>query len=312
MLNKFELLTPKTVTGAIKMYREHPECKVLAGGTDIFVEMHDGKEYPCLMDIKGIDELKGISWSEEEGLCIGALTTHAEIERSEPIKKYYPVLYDCISKIASVQIRMRGTVAGNICTASPAGDSAAGLLVCGALVRVQGPEGKREIPIAEFFTGYKKTALKEGEIVTHIFLPAPKKKNGSASIRLTRRKAMDIGILCSAVSISCDDSDVCSMARISLLSAAPTPIRVYKAEDYLVGKKISKEVMKQAGVLAYEAAQPKTWRSSEEYSRDMVKVIVPQAIEIAYARMYRKIPGSELCTGRADEVKACEIRNGGE
>jgi len=288
MLNKFELLTPTTVAVAIKMYQEHPGCKVLAGGTDIFVDMHAGKEIPYLLDLKGIRELQGISWSETEGLSFGALTTHAELESCEPVCKYYPALIDCLSKLGSVQIRNRGTVAGNICTASPAGDSSAALLVYDAVVRVCGPEGERDIPIDKFFTGYKQTALKEGEIVTRILIPAPAKRSGSYAIKLARRKAMDIGIICTAVNITCDDSDVCTKARIALLSAAPTPIRVYEAEEYMVGKKISEEVMNQAGEIAFKIAQPKTWRSSEEYSKEMVKVLVPQAINNAYQRMNGK------------------------
>jgi CO/xanthine dehydrogenase FAD-binding subunit len=285
MLNQFELLAPKTVAEAIKMYQEHPECKVLAGGTDIFVDMHAGKEIPCLLDLKCVNELKGISWSEKEGLSFGALTTYAELERFEPVCKYYPAFIDCIRKTGSVQVRTRGTIAGNICTASPAGDSSAALLIYDAVVRIQGHEGERDVPIAEFFTGYKQTVLKDGEIVTRILIPAPAKRSGSYSVKLARRKAMDIGIICAAVCIACDDSDVCTKARIALLSAAPTPIRVYEAEKYMVGKKISEEVMKQAGALAFEAAQPKTWRSSEEYSKDMVKVLVPQTINNALQRM---------------------------
>lgn len=285
MLNPFELLTPKTLGEAIKMYSEHTDCKVLAGGTDIFVEMHAGKEIPCLMDIKQIDELKGLNWSETGGLCIGALATFGEVERFDVVKKYYPALLDAISKTASTQIRMRGTVAGNICTASPAGDSSGVLLAYSAIVNIQGPEGKRTVPIAEFFTGYKATALKKGEIVTHIQLPAPLDNTGSASTKFTRRKAMDIGIIGSAVRLVCDKAGVCTYARIALLSAAPTPIRVYKAEDYLVGKKLTEEVINQAGELAYEAAQPKTWRTNEEYSKDLVKVVVPQTIAAACERM---------------------------
>ncbi len=285
MLNSFELLTPKTLAEAIKMYAEHPESKVLAGGTDIFVEMHAGKEIPCLLDIKQIKELRGLSWSEAKGLSIGALATFAEVERFEIVKKYYPALTDAISKTASVQVRMRGTIAGNICTASPAGDSSGVLLAYGASVRLQGLEGMRELPITEFFKGYKTTALKKDEILTHILIPAPLPNTGSASTKFTRRKAMDIGIIGSAVRIICGMEEVCTHAYIALLSAAPTPIRVKKAEDYLVGKKITEDVIKRAGELAYEIAQPKTWRSSEEYSRDMVKVVVPQTIAAAYDRM---------------------------
>lgn len=312
MLNPFELLIPKTLGEAIKLYAEHPECKVLAGGTDIFVDMHAGKEIPCLLDIKQIDELKGLRWSEIDGLGIGALATYDELLRSEIVKKYYPAFIDAIAKIGSVQVRARGTVAGNICTASPAGDSAGVLLAYDAAVKLLGPEGERELPIAEFFTGYKETALKPGELVTHILIPAPLPNTGSAATKLTRRKAVDIGIVGSAARIVCDDNGVCTIARIALLASAPIPLRIYRAEDFLTGRILTEEVINQAGLLAYEKAQPKTWRTNEEYSRDMVKVIVPQTISAACERMNKIEPSKGLCTGPASAVAACELRKKGE
>lgn len=284
MLNSFELLTPKTLSEAIKLYSEQEQCKVLAGGTDLFVEMHAGAEYPCLMDIKQLEELKELSFSEEAGLCIGALVTYGELERFEAVKKFYPALIDSVSKTASVQIRMRGTLAGNLCTASPAGDNLAPLLAYDAVLRLQGAEGTREVPVAEFFTGVKRTALKKGELLTHIILPAPLVNTGSAYTKFTRRKAMDIGVLGCAVRVVCDDKGICTAARIGLLAVAPTPIRAYEAEKYLIGRELTEEALNMAGELAYAVAKPKTWRSSEEYSRDMVKVIVPQTISSAFDR----------------------------
>lgn len=284
MLNAFELLTPASLDEAISLYSKY-DCTILAGGTDLLVEMHAGKEIPCLMDIKQIEELKGICWSVTEGLSIGALVTFAELERNDAVKTCYPALIDSISKTASTQIRMRGTIAGNICTASPAGDSAAPLLAYDAVVSIKGPNGVRTVPIAEFFEGYKKTVLSKGEILTRIVLPAPDFRNGSAAIKFTRRKAMDIGIIGCAAGITLDQNGVCTKARIAMLSVAPTPIRIFSAEDYLTGKALTDETIEKAGELAYETAQPKTWRSSEEYSRDMVKVVVPQALRIAAERI---------------------------
>ncbi|MHB1394084.1 MAG: FAD binding domain-containing protein [Clostridia bacterium] len=285
MLNAFVLLTPETLEEAIKLYAEHDACKVLAGGTDVFVEMHEGKEYPILMDIKQLKELKGLSWSDDKGLCIGALTTYAELERSEVVRKLYPALIDGVTKTGSVQVRTRATLAGNLVTASPAGDSLGALLVYDATLRIQGLEGIREVPVAEFFTGYKKTLLKYGELITHILLPATLPNTGSAYIKVTRRKAMDIGVLGTGVRIVCNEEGVCTLARISLLAAAPTAIRAYEAEQYMIGKRITEEVMMYAGELAYNIAHPKTWRTNEEYSRDMFKVYVPRTIAAAFERM---------------------------
>jgi CO/xanthine dehydrogenase FAD-binding subunit len=285
MLNQFELFTPTTVAEAVSMLSQNPDCKIVAGGTDVFVEMHAGKKIACLMDIKGIDALKGMQWSEQDGLYFGALTTYAEIERFDAIKKYYPALIDASCKTGSTQIRMKGTLAGNICTASPAGDSTGALLAYDAIVHVEGPAGKRSIQISEFFSSYKKTALKEGELVTGISMPPPAQKTGSASIKFTRRKAMDIGILSCCVRITLDNENTCENARIALLSVSPTPIRIYQAEEFLVGRQINDETVQEAAEICFRAAQPKTWRADEEYSKELVKTVVPQTIEIAVKRL---------------------------
>jgi len=286
MLNAFELLVPKTIDEAVKMFVEHDNCKVLAGGTDIFVEMHAGKEYPCLLDIKQIEELKGLSWSEKDGLCIGALTTFAELERSEAVKKYYPALIESATKTGSVQVRMRATLAGNIVTASPSACNLAVSLVYDAVLRLQGPKGIREIPMTEFFTGVKTCCLSKGEFLTHILLPVPQKNTGSAYLKLTRRKAMDLALIGIATRLVCDDKGICTLARISLTGSATTPIRAYEAEESLVGKVLSEESIKNAAKLAYEIAKPrKGWRRNQEYVKDMVLVMVPRCIAVACERM---------------------------
>jgi CO/xanthine dehydrogenase FAD-binding subunit len=285
MLNQFELFTPTTVAEAVSILSQNPDCKIVAGGTDVFVEMHAGKKIACLMDIKGIEALKGMQWSEQDGLYFGALTTYAEIERFDAVKKYYPALIDASCKTGSTQIRMKGTLAGNICTASPAGDSTGALLAYDAIVHVEGPAGKRSIQISEFFSSYKKTALKEGELVTGISMPPPAQKTGSASIKFTRRKAMDIGILSCCVRITLDNENTCENARIALLSVSPTPIRIYQAEEFLVGRQINDETVQEAAEICFRAAQPKTWRADEEYSKELVKTVVPQTIEIAVKRL---------------------------
>lgn len=286
MLNAFELLTPKTLDEAIQMYVDHDECKVVAGGTDVFVEMHAGKQYPCILDIKQIQELKGITWSDEDGLCIGALTTFADLERSEAVKKYYPALLESAKRTGSVQIRMRATLAGNIVTASPSACNLAVALVYDARLRLEGPDGKREIPVAEFFTGVKTCCLHQREFLTHIILPSPKSNTGSAYLKLTRRKAMDLALIGIASRVVCDDKGICTLARIALTGSATTPIRAYEAEESLVGKVLSEESITNAAKLAYEMAKPrKGWRRNVEYTKDMILVMVPRSIAAACESM---------------------------
>lgn len=283
MLNPFKLITAKSLDEALASAAQG--YKVVCGGTDIFVMMHKGIQYPALVDISNLEELKKISFDEKEGLTIGAGVTHSEIEKNEYVKKYYPALADGCSKIGSVQVRNRGTIGGNICNASPAADSAGPLLLYDAVVQIASLNGGREVKIEDFFTGVKKTVLKEGEIVVSVKLAPVTAKEGSAYLKLMKRGAMEIGIMSSGIRIVCDEKGVCTDARVTLSAVAPTPIRVKAAEAALTGAAVTDESVLQAAALAYEAATPKTWRNSEEWSKDMVSAYVPRAAGMALKRM---------------------------
>jgi len=285
MLNKFELLTPATLDEAVTILAGRSDAKIVAGGTDVFVEMHAGKEFPVLMDIKKLQELKGIVKMADGSYKLGALVTHAEILRNAEVCSTYPALADACGKIGSVQVRNRGTIGGNACNASPAGDSLAALMVYDTVMCIKGKSYGNQVPVAGFFTGVKKTVLKQGEMLTHIILPPPVKGSGSAYSKLMARKAMEIAIMGTGACIACDAKGICTHARISLLSSAPTPIRVVKAEEYLTGKALTKENIADAAKIAFDTARPKTWRNKEEYAKDMVKEFVPQTIEAAASRM---------------------------
>jgi len=291
MLNKFKLLVPADLNEALAEYAElGGKCKILAGGTDVFVEMHGGKTYDCLLDIKNLEELKGVDYTPENGLVIGALTTHRTLERMPLIKKIYPALYDGVSQVGSVQTRTRGTIGGNICNAVPSGDTLGPLLALNARLVVQGLSGMREIPFEDFFIGPKKTALCEGELLVRILVPPPNEESGSAYTKFTRRKAMDLALLGAAVSLTCGDGKTCGDIRISLSTAAPTVIRARETERFLNGRKLTKEALKEAGNIASAEAKPRSsWRSSEAYRRELLKVLVPQTIEKALERIQRGV-----------------------
>ncbi len=283
MLKPFKLITAGTLEEAISCAKLG--CKILAGGTDIFVMMHKGVSYPALVDISHLKEFKEITFDESEGLVIGALATHSEIEENEYVKKYYPALADGCSKIGSVQVRNKGTIGGNICNASPAADSAGPLMLYDAQVKITGPQGSRTLPVEEFFTGVKTTVLKEGELVVSLHLPMVSEHEGSAYQKLMKRGAMEIGIMSAGIRFICDEQGKCTDARVTLSAVAPTPIRVRAAETALKGRAIDQEGILQAAQLAYEAANPKTWRNSEEWSKDMVCTYIPRAAEIAVKRL---------------------------
>lgn len=286
MLAPFDLLIPETLDEALSILAEKgQDCKIYAGGTDVFVDMHAKYEqHPYLMDIKGLSELKEFEYNPGQGVSIGALTTHHFLERSPVILRYYPALNEGASKVGSVQIRHRGTIGGNICNAVPSGDTLGPLLALNAKAVIAGVYGRREMPLEDFFLGPKKTALNSGELLVKIVLPDPG-KTSSAYIKFTRRGAMDLALLGASASIGLDEYGICNFARISLTTCAPVPMRARQAEARLIGQKLTDELIRDAGITAAQEANPRSsWRCSEEYRREVLKEIVPRVIRTASER----------------------------
>ena len=286
MLAPFDLLIPKTLEEAIVILTEKGDsCKIVAGGTDVFVEMHGKYEHhACLMDIKQLTELKEFKFIPGEGLSIGALTTHHFLDRSAVIRSHFPALYEGASQVGSVQIRQRGTIGGNICNAVPSGDTLSPLLVLDAKVVLAGMGGQREMPLEEFLIGPKKTALAPGELLVKILLPDPEESK-SAYIKFTRRGAMDLALLGASAAIGLDSNGICRHVRLGLTTCAPVPMRSKQAETVLLGNKPTQELIAHAGLVASQEAKPRSsWRCSESYRRDALQEIVPRVIQIALER----------------------------
>jgi len=283
MLPAFELLTPATVAEACKMKLE-TKGKFLAGGTDIFVGMHGGKErYETLIDLKGVEELKG--FETKDGLSFGALTAHRTLEQNSLVKERYTALYEGCSQVGSSQIRIRGTVGGNICNAAPSADSIGPLLVFDATCVIAGANGRRELPLSEFFTGPKKTVLGEGELLERILVPNPVNGSGSAYTKYTRRRAMDLALLGVSCYAKLDAKGKIEVARIALTTAAPTPIRATNAEQFLAGKALDGAVLKEVSELVAKQAQPRSsWRSSAEFRIELVKELTVRTLSLAEKR----------------------------
>jgi len=288
MLNEFDLIIPETLDDALTQYAELGcKCKILAGGTDVLVEMHGGhRAYDLLMDIKNLRELKGVEYSPEKGLVIGALTTHRYLETLPVIKQLYTALYEGVSQVGCVQTRYRGTIGGNICNAAPSGETLGPLLALNASVIVQSIKGSREIPFSKLFPGPKRTCLEPDELLIKILVPPRAQNSSSAYTKFTRRNAMDLALLGSAVDLTSDDGKTCKNVRVSLTTAAPTVIRAAKTEEFLTGKELTEEVIKEAGLIASAESKPRSsWRSSEEYRREVLKAIVPRTISTALERV---------------------------
>ncbi len=284
MLPRFELYMPETLEEACRLKAKG--ALPVAGGTDVYVNMHGGKERPAaLVDIKGVKELDGVSFSLEKGFEIGALTSHRRIEEWDKIKRYHYALFQGCSQVGSVQIRYRGTVGGNIMNGAPSADSCGPLLACGAEVVVAGPKGERVIPFEKFYTGFKKHDIAEDELLKRILLPVPPENSGTAYYKYTRRGAMDLALLGVSAYLELTEGRV-DIARIALTTAATTPVRSYNAESVLAGNKLTDElIIKAAEAVAAEGKPRSSWRSSAEFRvrllHDLTVTVLHEAAERA-------------------------------
>jgi len=260
---------PRSLEEAIDILTKIRGSKVLAGGTDLLVDLKTGRvSAEALVDIGSLKELRGI---EDLGdrVRIGATTKLQEIVESDVMAKELPLLRKAVENMGSWQIRNLATIGGNLCNASPAADTAPPLLAYEAELVIVGPKGSRVVPITKFFTGYRRVALEEGEILKEIVV---KKStwSGWSYIKLGRRSSFTLSIVSVATLISIRDG-VFEDVRIALNSVAPTPIRAYAAEEYLRGKEVSLSALERAAEIAREEVSPiDDVRASAWYRREMV------------------------------------------
>ena len=287
MLPKFDLYMPRTIQEACRLKAEGAE--VVAGGTDVFVNMHGGKDRTAkVVDVKGVPELQGHTFDPERGLDLGALTTHREIELWDVIRERYPAMFEGCSRVGSVQIRTRGTLGGNICNGAPSADSIGPMLVHDAQVVVTGLKGSREVPLKEFYLGLKKLDMGPDELLTRIRIPAPPDHSGSHYIKYTRRKAMDLALLGVSAYVELD-GDVLKKVRLALTTAAPVPMRAEKTEALLTGQLVSSSLLAAAGKTVLEESHPRSsWRSSAEFRLALKEELTVQALEKAIGRAKEK------------------------
>lgn len=289
VLPQFDYLAAQNLEEASStLARLGATARVMAGATDLIIPMKDHAVQPepeYLIDIKKIEGLDYLEYDEEEGLRVGALTTLRTLEYSELVKEKYPAVAAAAKSIASTQIRAKGTMAGNICNASPSCDSGPIVLASDARILVHGTKGNKEIHAKDFFKGVKKTALEPGDIVTGIIFPPLAKNQKAVYLKHAVRKAMDLAIVGVAAIITIEDG-ICTDARIAIGAAATTPVRAPKAEEALVGKKLTDEVIETAAQLAMDSCNPiSDIRASKEYRSAMVKVFTKRAIRKALEDM---------------------------
>lgn len=279
---------PDSLNDALVLLNRYPdESRIVAGGTDLIVKMKKGLISPMvIIDIKKIAALQGIT-EDPRGIWIGAAVSHSEVEKSALIRREIDFLAEACSQVGSVQIRNRATIGGNLCNASPAADTAPPLLAADASVAVEGPGGKRLIPLDGFFQGLSSTLLSPREILTGFFIPKMRRLSAGVYLRHTLRKAMDVSKVGVAVTLTGDEKgDVCTRCRIALGAVGPVPFRARRAEQSLVGTDMNAVTVEKAGALAAEEARPVTdVRSLEEHRKVIVAVLTVRAIRACWTVM---------------------------
>jgi CO/xanthine dehydrogenase FAD-binding subunit len=260
-------------------------ARVLAGGTDLLVQLRSGLVEPDLVvDIKQIPEMRSIT-AEDGGFRIGAAVSGAQLGEHAGVKALWPGVVEAVELIGSTQIQGRATMVGNLCNASPAADSVPAMIAAGATVRVVGPDGKRDVPVEEICIGPGKTSLKKGEIVASVLLPARPPHSGDAYLRFIPRTEMDIAVVGAGVSLTLDDAGVCTAARIGLGAIAARPLLVQEAADALIGSKVDEHALEDLAGAASDACRPiDDKRGTIEYRTKVAGVLARRAAVIALAR----------------------------
>ena len=277
-----DYVKPENLDEALSLISQTPEGKyrVYAGGTDLIPKLKGRviKAPEFLIDLKGIPGLDYIDFDDQSGLRIGALATVRSVETSTIITEKYPILSQAAKSIASIQVRNRGTIAGNICNAVPSADSAPALLCLDAKLLCSGSSGDRVIDIKNFFSGPNKTVLKPDELLKEIKIPAGPEMSQGVYIKLSTRSSMDLAVVGVGVLAAVEDG-VFKGIRIGLGAVAPTPIRAFEAEAMLEGSKIGKDIIAKAAKTASEEALPiDDHRASALYRKMMVEVLVKRGL----------------------------------
>lgn len=281
-LPAFDYIKPGSLAEASQFLAEHHgQARPFMGGTDTFVRMRDGfwKE-KYLVDVKNLDGMAQITFDPAAGLTIGASVNMNQVIASPEINEQYPVLAQAAHTVASYQLRTRATVVGNICNASPAGDTIGACLVLDGALRVHGVGGLRQESLKTFFQGPGQTTLTPGDIVTALVLPLPPKNYAATYIKLGRNAIGDLAIV-GVTALAYPDSSLPSgyRFRLALASVAPTPLVPTQAQAILAGQPVTPETIARAAQAAMEACTPiDDARSSARYRKLMVKNLTQKAL----------------------------------
>ena len=284
----FEYAAPTQLDEAIRRLADAGDgARVLAGGTDIIVQLREGlRSAELVVDVKKIPELAQLEFCGEQGLRLGASVPCWRIYNDPKIAAAYPALTDAVRIIGGWQIQSRASVGGNLCNSSPAADSIPPLIAHNAQAHVAGPSGRRTVPVEKFCTGPGRNVLQPDELLVTLTLPPQGPRCGSAYQRFIPRNEMDIAVVGAASWVQLDESgERIEQARIALAAVAPTPVFAAEASQWLVGQTASEEVFVKAGELAKRVASPiDDMRGTAEYRTHLVGVLTRRTLATACER----------------------------
>jgi carbon-monoxide dehydrogenase medium subunit len=278
--------SPGTIKEAVTLLaKAKGTARVLAGGTDLLVQMRVNQSEPDLVvDVKRITALRSVA-AKGGGFRIGAAVTAAELGENAKLKKAWPGVVEAANLIGSTQVQGRATMAGNLCNASPAADSVPALVAAGAVANIVGPKGKRSLPVEKLAAGPGKTSLAKGEIVESISLPARKARSGDAYLRFIPRSEMDIAVVGVGVNLTLDAKGVCSAARVALGAVADRVLLVPAAAAALVGSRVDEQALARMAAAASAACRPiDDKRGTKEFRIKVAGVLAKRAAKKALER----------------------------
>jgi carbon-monoxide dehydrogenase medium subunit len=281
---------PQTLAAAVALLAgAGGQARVLAGGTDLLIQMRAGRLVPgLLVDVKGIAEMTAIV-AENGGFRFGAAASCMELVEHKAFAREWPGVTDAVKLIGSVQVKGRATVGGNLCNASPAADSVPALIAAGAVARILGPGGTREVRVEDIPAGPGRTTLAAGEIVVSFFLPPRAARSGDAYLRFTPRTEMDIAVVGAGVNLALDEKGVCTQARVSLGAVAERALLVPEAAAALIGSKVGADALQRLAAAASAACRPiDDKRGTREFRIEIAGVLARRAAAVALDRAGRK------------------------
>lgn len=280
---------PTSINECAALLKEYgSDARLLAGGTDLVPKLKNRiLKIKTVVGLGSIPDLKGIT-KIEDGIYIGSMVTLRNVTKSEELTNNWLVIKEAAGHVSSMQVRNVATIGGNSCNASPSADSVQGLIVMDAFANIDGANGKKYVPLIDFFTAPGRTVLEEGEVLTGFTLPVPKAHTGAVYKKFAIRGDTDISIVGVGSRLTLGSDGKISEARVSLASVAPRPVRALDVEKLLVGNSLTDELIKEAAELAAKGCSPITdQRASKEYRLEMVKVWVRHALVEALERARR-------------------------